>query len=230
MSVSVPCERSVGAVPIIPNWGDFMFNTKRSRVRALAVAGMAVVAGGVAAVTYSASAAEVTAPAASGFTAPAPAGPDARAVAIPGIPAAIKPPAGSKPIGAYVVASGTQNYTCVVPAGATTGGYTGASVPEAQLVGTGGRIHHFAGPSWQSLRDNSLVTAKKIAQNDKAGTIPELLLQVTSHSGSGILSNADYINRLYTSGGAAPSGSCTGGQTVSVPYKAVYIFWDAPAA
>jgi hypothetical protein len=221
----------VGAVPTIPNWGDFMFKTKRSRVRALAVAGMAVVAGGVAAVTYSASAAEVSAPAASsGFAAPAPVGPDARAVAIPGIPAAIQPPAGSKPIGAFVVASGTQNYTCVVPTGATTGGYTGSSTPEAQLVGTGGRIHHFAGPSWQSLRDNSLVTATKAAQVDKAGTIPELLLKVATHSGNGILTNADYINRLYTSGGAAPTGSCTAGQVVKVPYKAVYVFWDAPAA
>jgi hypothetical protein len=226
-----PCDRSVGAVPTIGMWGDFMFNTKRSRVRALAVAGMAVVAGGVAAVTYSASAAEVAAPAASsGFAAPAPAGPDARAVSIPGIPAAIKPPAGSKPIGAYVVTAGTQNYTCVVPMGATTGGYTASSVPEAQLIGTGGRIHHFAGPSWQSLRDNSLVTATKAGQNDRAGTIPELLLKVVTHSGSGILTNADYINRLYTSGGVAPAGSCTDGQAVKVPYKAVYVFWDAPTA
>src|SRR3954453_7827318 len=72
--------------------GGNMLNTTRSRVRALAVAGMAVVAGGVAAVTYSASAAEVAAPAAIGA--------DARAVAVPAIPAAIKPPAGSRPIGA----------------------------------------------------------------------------------------------------------------------------------
>jgi hypothetical protein len=230
MSKWSACDRSVGAVPTIPNWGDFMLNTKRSRVRALAVAGMAVVAGGVAAVTYSASAAEVAAPAApsAGFAAPAPAGPDARAVAIPGIPAAIQPPAGSKPIGAYIVAGGTQNYTCVVAAGATTGGYTAASTPEAQLIGTGGRIHHFAGPSWQSLRDNSLVTGAKDAQSDRAGAIPELLLHVTSHSGSGILSKADFINRLYTSGGLAPTGTCTSGQTVKVPYKAVYVFWDAP--
>ncbi|MEV6851071.1 DUF3455 domain-containing protein [Actinoplanes sp. NPDC051411] len=222
-------------MPTIPNWGDFMFNTKRSRVRALAVAGMAAVAGGVVAVTYSASAAEVAAPGfvapgfdAPGSVAPAPVGPDARAVSIPGIPAAIKPPAGSTPIGAYVVTTGTQNYTCVVPAGATAGGYTGASTPEAQLIGTGGRIHHFAGPSWQSLRDNSLVTATKAAQSDRAGAIPELLLKVATHSGSGIMTRADYISRLYTSGGVAPAGSCTAGEAVKVPYKAVYVFWDAP--
>jgi hypothetical protein len=198
-----------------------MLNTKRSRVRALAVAGMAVVAGGVAAVTYSASAAEIAAPAAVGA--------DARAVSIPAIPAAIQPPAGSRPIGAFVVATGTQNYTCVVPAGASTGGYTGASVPEAQLIGTAGRIHHFGGPSWQSLRDGSLVTGTKLAAVTVPGAVPELLLQVATHSGTGFLSKADYISRLYTSGGAAPTTGCTTGQVVKVPYKAVYVFWDAPA-
>jgi hypothetical protein len=205
-----------------------MLNTTRSRVRALAVAGMAVVAGGVAAVTFNASAAEVAAPAAA-VAAPAAVGADARAVAIPGIPAAIQPPAGSKPIGAYLVASGTQNYTCVVAAGATTGAYTGASTPDAQLIGTGGRIHHFAGPSWQSLRDSSLVTGTKVASSARTGAVPELLLSVATHSGSGVLSKADYINRLYTSGGVAPTGSCTTGQVDKVPYKAVYVFWDAPA-
>jgi hypothetical protein len=190
-----------------------MLSTSRSRVRALAVTGMAAVAVAIAGVTYQASAAEVAAPAA--------AGPDARQVAIPGIPEAIKPPAGSRPIGAYLVAAGTQTYTC------TGGVFTGASVPEAQLIGTGGKIHHFKGPSWQSERDGSLVTAAKVASSDRAGTIPELLLQVNSHTGTGILSKATYINRLYTSGGTAPAGACTDGSTTAVPYKAVYVFWTS---
>jgi hypothetical protein len=198
-----------------------MLSSTRLRVRAAAVAGMVAVTAAIGAVSYNASAAEVPAPAALGA--------DARAVAVPAIPAAIKPPNGSRPIGAFVVTKGTQNYTCVVPAGATTGAYTGASVPEAELIGTGGRIHHFAGPSWQSERDGSLVTAKKQASADRAGTIPELLLQVLTHSGTGILSKADWINRLYTSGGVAPTGGCAGGDTVAVAYKAVYVFWDDPA-
>jgi hypothetical protein len=188
-----------------------MFSTKRSRARAVIVAGMTVVAGLTAAVTYQASAAEVS-PAA-----------DSRAVPVPAIPDAIKPPAGSKLVGAYLVVSGTQNYTCV------DGGYTGASTPEAQLIGTGGRVHHFAGPSWQSQRDGSLVTAVKVASLPRSGTIPELLLQVNSRSGKGVLSKADYINRLLTSGGVAPTGTCAAGESVKVPYKAVYVFWDDPA-
>jgi hypothetical protein len=204
-----------------------MVSTSRSRFRVLAVVGMAGVAAAIGAVTYQASAAEVQAPAAS-VAAPAAVGPDARAVSIPAIPAAIQPPARSRPIGAYLVAAGTQNYTCVVPAGATSGAYTGASTPEAQLVGTGGKIHHFAGPSWQSARDGSLVTATKVAASDRAGTIPALLLQVASHQGSGILTKADYISRLYTSGGAAPTAACKSGDVSKVSYKAIYVFWDAP--
>jgi hypothetical protein len=192
-----------------------MFRSTKSRRRAIAVTGMAAVFAVVGAVTYQASAAEVAAPAAQGA--------DARAVGIPAIPKAIKPPAGSRPIGAYLVQTGTQNYTCP-----DTGAY-GASVPEAQLIGTGGRIHHFGGPSWQSERDGSLVTAAKVGESPRTGAIAELLLKVGTHTGHGILDKADYINRLYTSGGVAPAGACTPGATASVAYKAIYVFWDAPA-
>ncbi|MEU4237716.1 DUF3455 domain-containing protein [Actinoplanes sp. NPDC026619] len=197
-----------------------MLSTRRSRV-VLGGAAMAAVVAGIGAVTFNASAATVAAP-----VAPAPQGADARAVSIPFIDSTIKPPAGSRPIGAFVVTNGTQNYTC----SATTLTYSTPSTPEAQLVGTGGRIHHFGGPSWQSLRDQSLVTAAKV--NDgvkKDGTIPELLLKVNSHSGTGILDKADYINRLFTSGGVAPAGPCVSGTVVKISYKAVYVFWDAPA-
>ncbi|MCU7730729.1 DUF3455 domain-containing protein [Actinoplanes sp. KI2] len=180
-------------------------------MRALSVAAMAIVIGAVGAVSYDANAATTAQ--------------DTRAVSIPAIADVIKPPPGSRPVGAYVVTTGTQNYTC-----AATGTYSAPSTPEAQLIGTGGRVHHFAGPSWQSLRDGSLVTATKVkSAPPKDGAIPELLLQVVSHSGSGVLSKADWINRLYTSGGVAPTGSCTAGQTVQVPYGAVYVFWDDPA-
>ena len=68
-----------------------------------------------------------------------------------------------------------------------------------------------------------------MASSPRAGAVPELLLQVATHSGKGVLSKADYINRLHTSGGVAPTGACGGGETVQVPYGAVYVFWDAPA-
>ncbi|WP_328341988.1 DUF3455 domain-containing protein [Micromonospora sp. NBC_00421] len=185
----------------------------RSRVRALAVTGMAGVLAAVGAVTHQASAAEVAAPVA--------VAPDARRVDVPRIAPAIAPPAGSRLVGAYVVTRGTQTYTCA------GGVFTGASVPEAQLIGTGGRIHHFKGPSWQSERDGSLVTAKKTAERPRRGSIPELLLTVDTHSGTGILDDVAYINRLLTSGGVAPTGSCVDGATTAVPYGAVYVLWAA---
>jgi hypothetical protein len=192
----------------------FMLKSSRSRRRAIAATGMAAVVAAVGAVSYQASAAEVAAPARAS---------DTRAVDIPFIPKAIKPPAGSRPLGAYLVQTGTQNYTC-----GATGAY-GASIPEAQLIGTGGRIHHFGGPSWQSERDGSLVTATKSAESARTGSIAELLLKVNSHTGHGIMDRADFINRLFTSGGLAPAGPCTPGATASVSYRAVYVFWDAPA-
>jgi hypothetical protein len=186
---------------------------------------MAAVVAGIGLVTYNASAAEV-APAA-----PAAVGADARAVSIPLVATAIKPPKGSKPVGAFIVAKGTQNYTCVVPTGATVGAFTGKSTPEAQLIGTGGRIHHFGGPSWRSLRDQSEIIADPASAvaNPKTGTIPELLLKVAGHPGAGSLDRVDYINRLYTSGGVAPTSSCVKDEVKAVPYGAVYVFWDAPA-
>ena len=192
-----------------------MLNTKRSRVRAAAGVGMAAVVATVGAVTFNASAAEQSA-----IVAPAAVGPEARAVKIPGIPAAIKPPKGAKPIGAYFVASGTQTYTCAKGTMVGT-----ASVPEAQLIGTGGRVHHFGGPSWQSTRDDSIVTAGKIGESPRAGTIAELLLEVKTTSGAGVLGKAKYINRLLTSGGTAPTAPCTDGAKAAVPYGAIYVFW-----
>ncbi|MEU7656260.1 DUF3455 domain-containing protein [Micromonospora taraxaci] len=189
-----------------------MPNTSRSRVRALAVVGLVGVLAAIGGVTNQASAAEVAVPAVSADTSRAD---------TPRIASTIRPPAGSRPVGAYVVTRGTQTYTCA------GGLFTGASVPEAQLFGTGGRVHHFKGPSWQSERDGSLITAKKTAESPRPGTIPELLLTVDAHTGKGILSNVAYISRLLTSGGVAPAGPCTDGATAAVPYGAVYVFWAA---
>src|SRR6478752_2083493 len=144
-----------GEGPADNPWGETVLSTTRSRVRALSVAGMAAVVAAVGAVSYNANASTTAQ--------------DTRSVSIPTVDEAIKPPDGSRPVGAYVVVKGTQNYAC-----AADGTYSAPSTPEAQLIGTGGRLHHFAGPSWQSLRDGSLVTGKKIqAGPPREGAIPE---------------------------------------------------------
>ncbi len=191
-----------------------MVKVSRTRVRVIAGVAMAAVTAAVGGVTFQASAAEVDRP----------------GIPVPPIPELIKPPAGSTVVGTFRVTTGVQTYTCVVPADGGPGAYPKSSVPEARLAGAGGTIHHFAGPSWQSNRDGSLVTAAVEKRSERTGTIPELLLKVTSHQGSGLLDRADYISRLSTSGGVAPTEPCAAGETVSVRYGAIYVFWDAPAA
>ncbi len=178
----------------------------RTRVRAVTLTAAATMLVAVGAVSYNASAAELTG------------GPRPRPVASPSV---IDPPAGAVRLGSYRVTRGTQTYTCA-------GGVFGpASVPEAKLAGPGGLLHHFKGPSWQSVRDGSLVTATKTAERARTGTIAELLLTINSHSGAadGLLAEATHIQRLYTSGGVAPAGACTDGTTKAVPYGALYVFW-----
>ena len=137
---------------------------------------------------------------------------------------AIRPPAGSRLVEVAPVVSGTQTYTC------TGGIFTGSSVPEAQLRGFRGPIHHYKGPNW-TAKDGSTITGAKKAENPRPGTIAELLLDVAAHSGpTGAFSKVTHIQRLLTSGGTAPTGACTDGATKAVKYGAVYVFWAAPAA
>ncbi|MEV6596315.1 DUF3455 domain-containing protein [Actinoplanes sp. NPDC051346] len=180
----------------------------RTPLRTAILGGTAVaVVGAIAAVTVQASAAE------QGRPVPRP--------SATSTPSPIEPPPGMRRIGSYRVVSGTQTYTCA------KGSFVGPSVPEARLVGAGGRVHHFKGPSWQSERDGSLVTAVKVGELPRTGTIPELLLEVNSHSGpaDGVLADAAFIQRLATSGGTAPTRACADGETVAVPYGARYVFW-----
>lgn len=174
------------------------------RTALLGTAAVAVV-GTLTAVTFNANAAETQA--------------RPRPNATSAAPSAIDPPAGLRRIGADQVVNGTQTYTCA------NGSFAGASVPEARLQGSLGPIHHFKGPSWQSSRDQSLITATKVAEQTRTGTINELLLQVSSHTGTGVLSDVDYIQRVNTSGGVAPTTACTDGETVAVRYGATYVFW-----
>jgi hypothetical protein len=140
-----------------------------------------------------------------------------------GGPTEVRPPAGSRYIGTFTVATGTQTYTCA------SGSFAGKSVPEAQLAGARGRIHHYGGPTWEmvSPRDKSLVTATVTSQSAVTGSIPQLLLTIGTHSGTatGVLSKAKFIQRLNTSGGAAPTTACTDGEKTSVKYGATYVFW-----
>ena len=105
--------------------------------------------------------------------------------------------------------------------------------PEATLFKTTGTSReigsHFLNfatgrPVWM-LNDGSTVeAARTAAQPGGTGNIPLLLLQSMATSGER-LDGTTYVQRLNTSGGVAPAGTCTPGDHAAVPYTADYFFW-----
>jgi hypothetical protein len=154
------------------------------------------------------------------------------------VPAALAP-AADQDLAFALDATGTQNYACQ----ATTTGYAWTLVaPEALLSATHGRchdhdpvIHHFAGPTWQSIDDGSSVVGAKVAGvTVDATAIPWLLLTAVSHGAptdgedEGLLTPITSVQRLSTGGGLAPATGCDAahvGATANIAYTARYFFY-----
>jgi hypothetical protein len=142
----------------------------------------------------------------------------------PKIPTEIAVPAGNRLIG-VMQARGQQVYTCTAGAWVFT-------EPVATMTGLVNNrpttAIHFKGPSWESVEDGSLVTATGDGTSAVAGSIAQLRLKATSAAGSaGVFGKVTYIQRLSTSGGAAPAGACTDGTRLGVAYRAEYRFYTA---
>ena len=136
-------------------------------------------------------------------------------------------PAGQQ-LGFQADAKGVQIYACQI---AETGEAKWVlSAPEAELFDAAGNLagKHYAGPTWE-LVDGSKVAGTKLSEHTgDAGAIPWLVLRATTHEGQGSLANVTFIIRKNTSGGLAPATGCDaahGGDTVRVPYGAVYAFY-----
>ena len=124
-------------------------------------------------------------------------------------------------------AVGVQKYTCQ---GNGTWLFTD---PEATLYKTTGARKpvgiHFLNfstgrPVWQWKEGSSVEAARTQSASGGAGAIAWLLLQAVATS-SGRLGQTTWIQRLNTTGGVAPAGTCTPGATIGVPYTADYFFW-----
>ncbi|HXJ19001.1 MAG TPA: DUF3455 domain-containing protein [Polyangia bacterium] len=165
------------------------------------------------------------------------------------LPASL-PPTLNVPAGATVKfhlhGIGDQIYTCTASSAGGNGGAGGGGAggsgattysfvlkqPDAKLydttntqVGT-----HGLGPNWTSTVDGSVVNGAKVYQESSpaAGAVPWLLLRATSSSGTGIFSDVTYVQRVNTTGGAAPSTGCdstTAGTDTRVGYTADYYFY-----
>jgi hypothetical protein len=98
---------------------------------------------------------------------------------------------------------------------------------DGQLVGL-----HSVGPRWKANDGSEIKATKPPLQNWKSPdpkSAAWLLLEVSSGGSSGLFSGVQYVARVSTIGGAAPSEAPTQlGQKQSVPYRAIYLFL-APA-
>lgn len=85
---------------------------------------------------------------------------------------------------------------------------------------------HYKGPIWES-NTGSYVKAVKIQEcSPDPNSIPWLLLQASSTNGPGVFSSVTFIHRVYTTGGNAPSyNGSTDGESIEIPYTAVYYFY-----
>jgi hypothetical protein len=140
------------------------------------------------------------------------------------IPPKLAPPEERPLIGKYA-AKGVQIYVCIAKWVTREWEF---KAPEAELVDAQGRLFakHYAGPTWEAP-DGSKAVGKVLASEraPKAGAIAWLLLSTRS-SGSGVLAGARFVQRVNTSGGVGPTGSCpTTGTEDRVDYAADYVFY-----
>ena len=124
-------------------------------------------------------------------------------------------------------ATGVQKYTC------QANGTWLFTDPEATLYKTTGAPKpigtHFLNfatglPVWQFKGGSFVEAARTQSAPGGAGNIAWLLLQAVATS-PGRLGQTTWIQRLNTTGGVAPAGTCTPGATTAVPYAADYFFW-----
>jgi hypothetical protein len=146
------------------------------------------------------------------------------------VPESLAPPAGLKPV-LQASAVGVQIYRCKAPANQPDA-YTGAwtlEAPRATLTDQRGQAvaKHYGGPTWEAV-DGSKITGKVAARADapEKGAVAWLLLTAQSAGTPGRFDPVRAVQRLYTSGGAAPAGACPKiDETLEVPYRAMYVFW-----
>ena len=142
------------------------------------------------------------------------------------IPSELQVPAGHRLV-LSALGRGVQIYDC--PAGAWVFREPAAAI----LRGERTVAVHYAGPTWQSVKDGKVVARPEperrvvVQAPHPERDIPWLRLETTG-TGPGLFGQVVYVQRLATRGGVAPTGTCQAGASVAVPYTATYNFW-APA-
>jgi hypothetical protein len=127
-----------------------------------------------------------------------------------------------------VPATGFQVYTCAKNA---SGAWAWTlKAPDAALTDTQKKPlgKHYAGPTWEANDGGKVVAAAKANMpSPTPGAVAWLLLEVKSHEGSGVFTQAKAIVRMNTTGGVAAAQGCDeahANQESRVPYTATYLF------
>jgi hypothetical protein len=142
------------------------------------------------------------------------------------------------------VTEGYQIYECQASTTAASGFAWTLQAPFAFLKADAGtNVIHSTGPAWLYTLDGSEIQAKlgtftqangsvvPASATPDASAVPWLRLDVTQHQGkTGLFSNVDQVQRLYTHNGKAPSTSCNQDAAnhhtiLPVSYTAEYVFW-----
>ena len=148
----------------------------------------------------------------------------------PAVPENLRVPEGQRFL-LRAVARGAQIYTCKAKATDPAAFEWALKAPEAELFDEGGaRIgHHSGGPTWEAL-DGSRVVGEVEQRSPAQNAVPWLLLHARSHEGTGTLAAVQYIQRLDTDGGVAPSAGCDAahaGEEARIDYSANYDFYGS---
>jgi hypothetical protein len=105
--------------------------------------------------------------------------------------------------------------------------------PDAKLETLDGQLAglHSLGPRWKANDGSEVKAIKPPLQNWKSPDPKNaawLLLEVGSEGANGLFSGVQYVARVSTIGGGAPSEAPTqAGEKKSVPYRAIYLFLAA---
>lgn len=168
----------------------------------------------------------------------------------PEVPATLEVPDGFR-VFFTAHAIGTQNYICLPAPAGVAWKLVGpqATLYQAQRRGLGQQqaTHYLsanpvenglARPTWQHSFDSSKVWGRAVASSTdpnfvQAGAIPWLLVQVAGTeegpTGGSFLTDAAFVQRINTAGGAAPATGCATtadvGALALVPYAADYVFF-----
>jgi len=103
--------------------------------------------------------------------------------------------------------------------------------PAAELADRSGKEigRHYAGPTWESYDGSTVVGDVLVRDNGpNPAAIQWLLLRAKTNSGKGMFAKTQFIQRLHTIGGLAPTALCDeshAGQRTRVPYSADYYFY-----